>query len=436
MKGINEIGRCVMVGMTTLALTLYAANASTDNSNFILGVGTHVGQNKNTANDVLALFSLGGIRSIRDEAYWSSIEKSPGQLAFPNDLSDLDKLLYGVHSRGGRPLIILDYGNANYDNGEKPFTPAGRKAFSQYAKYIATRYASLNPIFEIWNEWNAGTWLAVPDPKADAQSYALLVKEVIPIVRKAAPGALILVGATGGYDSKWTERFLQTSDGEMADGFSIHPYVYIASPDHSPEAAVKDIDALNKQIMDAAAAMGRSPMPIYVTEIGWPTSQTNGGVTEERQANYGLRFLLLARSRPFMRGIWWYDLINDGNDSKNAEHNFGLVREGLSAKPLFSQIINLSACLQNSLTPRSSSNTTGLVIVNVNCGNGTAITAVWNTSQNPVRFNVKSEDTNLTATRNGSSMVIPRDTSSMMAEEAPVLFFHKTNTLLIDNLIY
>jgi hypothetical protein len=76
------------------------------------------------------------------------------------------------------------------------------------------------------------------------------------------------------------------------------------------------------------------------------------------------------------------------------------------------------------------------VVVDVSCGNGAAITAVWNISRNPIRFSVKSDDTNLTAKRNGIPIAITRSTFNMMAEEAPVLFFHKTNTLLIENLTY
>lgn len=32
--------------------------------------------------------------------------------------------------------------------------------------------------------------------------------------------------------------------------------------------------------------------------------------------------------------MWWYDFINDGNDRKNAEHNFGVLNNDLSEKPI------------------------------------------------------------------------------------------------------
>ena len=35
------------------------------------------------------------------------------------------------------------------------------------------------------------------------------------------------------------------------------------------------------------------------------------------------KFMFLAKSRPFIKGIWWYDSINDGDDRTNKEHNFG-----------------------------------------------------------------------------------------------------------------
>lgn len=99
----------------------------------------------NTANNVMALLSNAGIRSIRDEAYWSSIEELPGRLMFSNDLSDLDKLLYGIYSKGGRPMIVLAYGNVIYYKWGQTFIDGGRKEFNRYAEYIAHGMPCLIP---------------------------------------------------------------------------------------------------------------------------------------------------------------------------------------------------------------------------------------------------------------------------------------------------
>lgn len=35
---------------------------------------------------------------------------------------------------------------------------------------------------------------------------------------------------------------------------------------------------------------------------------------------------------PFVKGVWWYDLKDDGNDKNNKEHNFGILKNDLTEK--------------------------------------------------------------------------------------------------------
>jgi len=44
---------------------------------------------------------------------------------------------------------------------------------------------------------------------------------------------------------------------------------------------------------------------------------------------------MLARSRPWIGGVWWYDLIDDGPSNANAQHRFGLVQTNLAPKTAF-----------------------------------------------------------------------------------------------------
>jgi hypothetical protein len=42
------------------------------------------------------------------------------------------------------------------------------------------------------------------------------------------------------------------------------------------------------------------------------------------------------RALPFMRGLWWYDLINDARvPASPNENNLGLVNHDLTPKPAF-----------------------------------------------------------------------------------------------------
>ena len=67
---------------------------------------------------------------------------------------------------------------------------------------------------------------------------------------------------------------------------------------------------------------------------------------EEREAAmYLARFTLLARTRPWIRGVWWYDLIDDGDSDTSVEQRFGLVRRSLAPKPALRTAKSVAALL-------------------------------------------------------------------------------------------
>jgi hypothetical protein len=36
-----------------------------------------------------------------------------------------------------------------------------------------------------------------------------------------------------------------------------------------------------------------------------------------------IKFTMLARSKPYIKGLWWYDLIDDGSNKDEPENNYG-----------------------------------------------------------------------------------------------------------------
>ncbi|MEO8628529.1 MAG: hypothetical protein ABI612_10580, partial [Betaproteobacteria bacterium] len=68
-------------------------------------------------------------------------------------------------------------------------------------------------------------------------------------------------------------------------------------------------------------------------EVGWPTHQQTDGVSTAAAADYVARLYLLAPTYGYIKGIWWYDISNDGSSASNAQHNFGLYAQVLP--PLF-----------------------------------------------------------------------------------------------------
>ncbi len=94
-----------------------------------------------------------------------------------------------------------------------------------------------------------------------------------------------------------------------------------------------------------AVAAGR-PLPVYVTEMGYPAYAGKGGVTPEVAAAYLARFMLLASSRPYIAGVWWYCLRDQGRDPANKEHHFGVLDWSLEPKPAAAALTDVARLLR------------------------------------------------------------------------------------------
>ena len=118
-------------------------------------------------------------------------------------------------------------------------------------------------------------------------------------------------------------------------------------------------------------------IPIYVTEIGWPTSTGNRGFPESAVAQMAERSLLMFSALPYVRGVWWYDLIDDGTDSANAEDRFGLFSRRQTLKPAGQDFQSLALLLKSgTLTWNSSSDIdNGLVVLEHHTAQQTSIIA-------------------------------------------------------------
>lgn len=303
---------------------------------FYFGMGTHIGQNKMTQAEAMSLYAMGGFNSMRDEAYWHRIEKEKDQLVFPSSLTDLDAVITRVKNAGGSPMIPLDYGNNFYDLGDLPTTDTGIEGFARYAKFVATHFKGRVPLYEVWNEWDIGLGSnRKPRTLRSVENYIRLLRPTMAAVRSVDPTAKLIAGVIANPNDKWVDEFISLGGLKGIDGFSVHPYVYSRPNQNRPEDASDWLAKLSTKL--TAANQGR-PMDIYVTEIGWPNHQGKAGWTEEQTADFLLRFHLLVRAQPTVRGVWWYELRNSGKDAFEKEHNFGLVTKDLAAKPAFNAL--------------------------------------------------------------------------------------------------
>ncbi len=299
------------------------------------GVQTHFGQYRAGVDELLDLIKGAGAGWIRDEVYWSEVEKKKGVFDFP---SQYDHYLKAALTRGIQVLLILDFGNAIYSGAEKggPATETERMAFARYCGAVVKRYGPFGVRhFEVWNEPNASMfWKPQPNPG----DYAKLLEAAYKACKDADPGSTVLGCSTSGTDLDFIGGVLAAGGGRFMDAVSFHPYCQPSPPE---ERLLNDISRLKALAPEK---------PLWITEIGYPTHAGAAGVPEETQANYLVRTFLLARSSSAVERLFWYDLQNDGEDPAEAEFNFGLVRTDKTPKPAY-RALKTMASLAKDLAP-------------------------------------------------------------------------------------
>lgn len=317
-------------------------NAAADEP-FILGIGTHLMNFPASPRAPLALASQAGLTALKDDAFWSTAETVPNQLRVVQPWRDY---LNAAANQNLARLVILDYSTRFHDNA-KPRDGKVKAGYLNYVNYVAGQFGNRINYYEIWNEWD------LEDPKDAklAADYAALVRDAAPLIRKHTEGqngepAKILAGSITpqGMDAGFADRLIEDGMLDHVDGLSIHPYAHCAGGGrNNPESWVNWVRDYERHIR---AKAGRD-VPLYITEMAWPSHTGSCGNTPETQAAYMARIMFFSRTIPNIKGMWWYDLINDGPDRKDQEHNFGLLNEDLSPKPAYNVLKVISPFIKD-----------------------------------------------------------------------------------------
>ncbi|MEU6998405.1 hypothetical protein [Nonomuraea sp. NPDC046570] len=261
-----------------------------------------------------------GISHIREDAYWHRFETTPGAYTYPPAFTaEMDR----ARALDITPLVIANGVNPLYDNGRTPSSPAGVAAFGNFAAALLGRYGERD--VEVLNEYNATTF-NTSVCGTTAACYLDVLRGVSPAVRAAVPGADIVGPATIGVANcvraDGTKCFAPDliDRGGLAhlDAYSVHPYHYPGGPEWLGGPG-DTVAGLRQRIR---AANNGQDKPIYLSEMGWPTD-TGHGTTERQQADNLIRLYAVALADGVHR-VYWYDLVNDGSDPADKEHNFGL----------------------------------------------------------------------------------------------------------------
>ncbi|MFJ4144167.1 hypothetical protein [Pseudomonas sp. NPDC089734] len=305
---------------------------------FIVGIATHLMNFDHPLRQPMTLTRDAGFNSVKDDLFWSTAEPAPHHLRITSTWRNYLSMAFDMNlSRLG----MLGYSTYFHDNA-KPRTPEVMTPFLEYVDYVTRQLGNRISFYEVWNEWD------LEDPK-DLQlrkDYVELVRKTVPVIRKNTRNtqgtpARILAGAItrDGMNEGVADSLIDSGALDLVDGLSIHPYAHCAADDgNTPEAWVQWLARYEQSIR---AKAGRD-VPLYLTEMGWPSHQGPCGKSKVTQAVYMARIFFLARTVPNIKGMWWFDLFNDGPDRHDQEHNFGLLNEDFSPKPAYTMMKAIS----------------------------------------------------------------------------------------------
>lgn len=305
------------------------------------GVVTHFAQLKGSPGVVLPLVKKAGFTWIRDELYWSSIERHPNQFLFPPEYLEF---LTEASNLEVKPLIVLDYGNPgaypDFFKGPQGFpqTEEERKLFVRYVGKVVSTYGDKVKHWEVWNE---------PMFAGGYASYVSTLKEVYVAIKKLSPDATVIScgggGAGGGPSGDCITSIIDAGAARYQDGFSVHPYMSPYPPETGYRTEGSVIDAVNiptvwphlSRMLAANTKANQGRFKLWITELGWPSSPQSAGLSESAQAANVVRTYLLSRRYNAVEAIFWYDFVDDGVSPDDKEANFGLLRADLSPKPAY-----------------------------------------------------------------------------------------------------
>lgn len=264
-----------------------------------------------------------GMTVVRFDLPWQDIEVN-GKFNFTyyfNVAAELAK-------RNVKVLFVVSYGHPAH-GGAVPLTAADQAAFAEFARRAAVVFKGHNVAgFEIWNEPNWKPFWPNPDPAA----YGKLLAATVTAIRTADATVPIVTGGLADGDNEYLMALLRTGNAKGVSAIGVHPY-RVSNPEtfaaqHATLTQMMGAVNLNAQLWDTE--WGYSS----VRDVGDVTVVGDGHDTRalRRQAVLNMRKVLTNIAINMPLSIL-YELVDEGSNPMDREHNFGLLNADLTDKP-------------------------------------------------------------------------------------------------------
>lgn len=372
--------------------TEFSLCAANDKLNTHVGASTHFVRDK-AAKDGLELLEKGGFGLARESVYWRDYETEPGVYK----LSDSSREYLNELSKTNiESLLLLYANNPIYDESAQALSFPPESVLPKFKDYIS---AVLNEpliknnikMIEIWNEPDIMKYWSADDisnnDEAKGRIYAKVLAAAYDAAKSASPqytvgaiGACNLWGAPGTTFVDWTLKYL--NGAQKFDNLILHPYMGVTDDVEFGEMGNTSSDARSAQayrinrmrglvtgedVYNFASgtnekikgqATGNSynyalNSSVWHSEYGYSSAKPYGGMctgSDYLQASLLIRGLNQIRQNNFDDKIWIYDLFNDGEQSDEEQHNYGIVNSLKHETPMSAKYSYLAAANYNRLT--------------------------------------------------------------------------------------
>jgi hypothetical protein len=266
----------------------------------------------------------------------------------------------------------------------------------EYLKYVATvvaRYPYVQD-WEVWNEENYEAFWHDPDPAA----YVALLKQVYPVIKKANPNAVVVLGGVGFLDPtndmSYINGLYAAGAKDYFDVMNFHPYRQPKGPNdnydyenvngQTGETLPQEIASV-KNVMDQN---GDGAKKIWITEIGWQTAGDARAVSDATQAQYVQQTYQDVRAIPYVGALFFYKLTDSCANTSDFECWVGLVSQSGVPKPAFTVFSSLLSSSTAALPPRPAPALPAApASISYACSaDGTGVTFSWPLSENAMTY--------------------------------------------------
>jgi len=258
------------------------------------------------SSDLADRVAKAGFRWVRLRVLWKDVESEKGVYRFEKYAA----LVRELDRRRLKVVLVLGGSNSLYGGG----SVAGEEARTAFGEFCAAAVRQLRGKWRLWEVWdrpNVGGEFGPLKPS----EYALLLQEASRRIKEVDRGALVSSGALSGVDLEYLrEAFARGLLGSV-DAVAVQPM-----RSEPPESVLSDLSRI-RELVDRFAR-GSKP---FVWVAGWGYSSNWSGVSEDLQAWYLVRSVLVCLSEGVPL-IVWHCFAWSGKDA--VESGFGLVRWG------------------------------------------------------------------------------------------------------------